>query len=671
MTSENRRVLLVDDDPEVLATYSEILQGRKRRRSAFSESELHLHFADSGRSALDLVKQQYRNGQSFACGVFDMRMPEMDGLETIREIRKIDRSILCTVCTAYTDRNIDEIDSLFEDHEKDQWDYIQKPVSTFELIQKVRCFVSSWNRRCREEQHQSRMIRLVTQLSRIISTQPGSVEVAIDRMIDAVRDITQASQGILLEGHPENRTVLRSWSQEHAKEGWINELLQAKQDPSTLYFPLPDSTPPRTLVLTGIDQTGHGFHDALGLLLKNASELIFLNKQLFDVNHSLNVQYEALANARAQVIQATKLAAAGRLTTNISHEVGSPLRAIQLETETIIDHLNCNNQQSSDNISTEIISKSATQVQYEAQNIKNIVCQVRDLALFNSERSQVFIWSEVIDKAVASLEHHPGSSRVHVEVTENFPPSYGDTSQMIHALTSLLLNVLETPKKDVREDIYIRGKRPLNGDKLVRIEILDNYPHFIDHQDPNYLSPFCLAMVEEIIELHSGQLVVQSEPNKGTLISMEFPAAELVDDLTGPIPVYPNVLVLRANHIRATRAMSALHRAGATPTIVHSPEEVVEHLRNSSIDIITMDSETRHGPMKSILHIVEQQVSLLPPVLVFGHGMHTISHRTNSSSRVFGEIAEPFDVNALKSLLDQTACQFRTRNLSMPAVKNS
>ena len=111
----NNRVLLVDDDPEVLTTYREVLAGTLRRRRASDDGSapFTLAFASSGEDAIRMVRQELKQGRRFTCGVFDMRMPGLDGLETIREVRKIDNLILCAVCTAYSDRSIDEIDDLF------------------------------------------------------------------------------------------------------------------------------------------------------------------------------------------------------------------------------------------------------------------------------------------------------------------------------------------------------------------------------------------------------------------------------------------------------------------------------------------------------------------------------------------------------------------------------
>ncbi len=75
-----------------------------------------------------------------------MRMPGgMDGLETIREIKKVQPGMLCAVVTAFTDRRVEQIAELFE--ARDEWLYMNKPFTDGELVQVACHLVASWNYR--------------------------------------------------------------------------------------------------------------------------------------------------------------------------------------------------------------------------------------------------------------------------------------------------------------------------------------------------------------------------------------------------------------------------------------------------------------------------------------------------------------------------------------------
>jgi len=70
----NRKVLLVDDDVNILAAYRRVLRGK-----------LELSVAESGKEALTILKRS----DPFAVIVSDYRMPEMDGIEILARAREL------------------------------------------------------------------------------------------------------------------------------------------------------------------------------------------------------------------------------------------------------------------------------------------------------------------------------------------------------------------------------------------------------------------------------------------------------------------------------------------------------------------------------------------------------------------------------------------------------
>ncbi len=171
---ENRRILIVDDEPETLKGYAEFLQPastaparRSSRREAGAAGEsttatenYELLLAPSGEKALELMQASLASEQTIAAGFFDVKLEGgMDGLETIQAIRKLDPRIHCVVVTAYQDRSVEEIHRLFGEEFKDQWDYLNKPFTQGEITQKARQMVSAWNRKRQLEWMNAQLIR--------------------------------------------------------------------------------------------------------------------------------------------------------------------------------------------------------------------------------------------------------------------------------------------------------------------------------------------------------------------------------------------------------------------------------------------------------------------------------------------------------------------------------
>ena len=118
---EGRKVLIVDDDMRNIFALSTVLHDQGMRMSS----------ASNGREAIRLVKED----PSIDIVLMDIMMPEMDGITTMQEIRKIpekkDLPIIAVTAKA-----------MKGDREKcieaGAWDYLSKPVDTVHLMAVLR-----------------------------------------------------------------------------------------------------------------------------------------------------------------------------------------------------------------------------------------------------------------------------------------------------------------------------------------------------------------------------------------------------------------------------------------------------------------------------------------------------------------------------------------------------
>ena len=150
------RVLIVDDEKDIHADFVDMLNPPPKTsddevaRAFLPEpaTELPRRFdllhARSGEEAYQLIAAGKRRRLPISVAYIDIRMPPgIDGVETIRRIRKIDRTIEIVIMTAYSDKPLPEIV-----HDMDLLHkllYIRKPFAREEVQQITLALTEKWH----------------------------------------------------------------------------------------------------------------------------------------------------------------------------------------------------------------------------------------------------------------------------------------------------------------------------------------------------------------------------------------------------------------------------------------------------------------------------------------------------------------------------------------------
>ena len=116
------RALFVDDEVEFL----ELMHKRLSRRG------MDVVTAPDGQTALNLFDQAMQAGQTFEIVVMDVRMPGMDGLETLRHMKEKAPKIPVILLTGHACMGV-----AVQGLDLGAYDYMLKPVAISELIIKM------------------------------------------------------------------------------------------------------------------------------------------------------------------------------------------------------------------------------------------------------------------------------------------------------------------------------------------------------------------------------------------------------------------------------------------------------------------------------------------------------------------------------------------------------
>lgn len=182
---ENRRVLIVDDEPGILVAYQNILNGDSdgdqnvvsMKSSRFqkpaslpsiseesdfdSKVSYEVVTCASAAQALFEIKKSQDQKSPFAAAFLDVLLGEgMDGIHLAKEIFQYDPDIQIVFVTAYQDRTIESIHRILGGDRAHQWDYLNKPFTRGEIEQKTQGMVRLWNLKVRERNQATHLEQL-------------------------------------------------------------------------------------------------------------------------------------------------------------------------------------------------------------------------------------------------------------------------------------------------------------------------------------------------------------------------------------------------------------------------------------------------------------------------------------------------------------------------------
>jgi two-component system OmpR family response regulator len=116
--AEEIKVLLVDDEPHFVKLLAERLEGRG----------VNVETAGGGPEALDKVKDE-----PYDAIILDLLMPDMDGLETLKQLREINPDLQVILLTGHG-----TIDKGVEAMKLGAMDFVEKPADFKALMEKIK-----------------------------------------------------------------------------------------------------------------------------------------------------------------------------------------------------------------------------------------------------------------------------------------------------------------------------------------------------------------------------------------------------------------------------------------------------------------------------------------------------------------------------------------------------
>ncbi len=283
-------------------------------------------------------------------------------------------------------------------------------------------------------------------------------------------------------------------------------------------------------------QPDHFAPDALHLLGAAASwaAIALKNAQLYS---QLGHQFQQLHRSQAQLIQAEKLSALGRLAASIAHEINNPIQAIQGCLTLITEELET---PQADADSQRAVDSYLAIVQSELVRVASIVKRMRDFYRPAQEGQYPTQLTDILDSILELSQKQLEYARVKVYKvwSANLPLILANPNHLKQVFLNLLLNALDAMPDGGELLLEARLATKEEGMDLGHTAVVITFqdhgcgmtptdleqlfePFFTTKEDGSGLG---LSISYNIIQAHNGHIFVDSTLGQGTTFTILLPA---------------------------------------------------------------------------------------------------------------------------------------------------
>lgn len=513
------RILVIDDEPGITLLCDRLL----------TKAGYTVHAQTDPRLALETL-----HNERFELLLVDIRMPEISGFDVIQQARGLRSDMAILAMTGFG-----TVETAIQALRRGVDGLILKPFERGELIQAVEQALTD-----SQQKQDAARVQALRPLFSVTETLLS--ETRPERLLDLILDVVSAQlsapnmgfyqvtekdqqihllagRGKMLADGPVDITgnaVARAASQENPVWGQDNELSELEL--STLMSVSTSLINMRSVIFVARDSGEPRFREAdleMFLILARQATIAMENARLYE---ELRAYVRRVEESQQALVQAEKLAAAGRLTASIAHEINNPLQGVR----------NCFHLATREDIPPEMRQKYMDMTQQELERLMTTVQRMLDFYRPSAEFKPVQVL-DLLEHVLNLLAQQLRDRNIRVTTSwpARLPSIKAISNQVEQVFINLVLNAFDAMPEGGELWISIAQKR-----KMLEITFQDTGPGVPLGVQANIFEPFVstkgttglgLSVSYDIVTAHGGRLDLIADRTPGACFRVLLPINQM------------------------------------------------------------------------------------------------------------------------------------------------
>jgi signal transduction histidine kinase/CheY-like chemotaxis protein len=408
-----------------------------------------------------------------------------------------------------------------------------------------------------------------------------------------------------------------------------------------------------------------GFDPAEREFIRGLSTHVALAVRQAQLYQDLQQAYNELHKTQQAVMQQERLRALGQMASGIAHDINNALSPIVGFAELI---LKIENNLSADG------RKYLNYIKTSGEDITHIVAGLREFYRLRDDNEALLalnlnhIVEQVIDMTRPRWRDLSQRRRIMIEIHKDLAPALpefvGIESEIREALTNLIINAVDA--MPAGGTLTVRTRGAASG---IILEVGDTGVGMDEQTRKRCLEPFFstkgkrgtglgLAMVYGIMERHEGRIEIDSEPGRGTIMRLIFPAAQAkpgqAPEPEKPTPPGPfRILCIDDEPTVRELMFEMLRHDGHEVEIADSGKNGLTAFRaartaGKPFDVVITDLGMPHMDGREVAATLKNERPQTPVVMLTGWGAFM---KEDHSRQIDGILGKPPRIQEIRAML--------------------